>query len=194
MSGMARLPPIVLFQALPKGAKMDLIVRQAVEGGITEIVSFVSEHSVRRFGEQDRLERWRRIIREARQQSGSPVPTEIQDAGDTAGALRYWEALRAGREGVVGILLHVPPEQGKKDPLEQGTFHGYLDREPVLVAAVIGPEGGFSPEEARKFVAAGFRPASLGTTVLRTETAALYAAAAIRIVLLESPSWIYKPH
>jgi 16S rRNA (uracil1498-N3)-methyltransferase len=177
------MPPLVLFQALPKGTKMDLIVRQAAEGGISEIVPFISEHAVPRPPQRDRVERWRRIIREARQQSGSAAATRVREPCTRETLLAYWETLRTGH--ALGILLH-------QDPLEQGTFHGYLNTGPELVVLAVGPEGGFSPGEAALFQKAGFKPLVMGNTVLRTETAALYAAAAVRIILLERASWMLK--
>ncbi|MDR1950265.1 MAG: 16S rRNA (uracil(1498)-N(3))-methyltransferase [Spirochaetaceae bacterium] len=197
---------IVLFQALPKGTRMDLIVRQATEGGVTEIVPFESDHSILRLtGETaGRLERWRRIVKEARQQSGSAAATTVRAPAGTAGALAYWGELRDRRPGAVGILLLTSGEWGGgptaspsggppgQDPLEKGSFHGYLVKSPALVAVAIGPEGGFSPEEASRFMAAGFKPLTIGNTVLRTETAALYATAAIRVILLENQSWMLK--
>jgi len=85
----------------------------------------------------------------------------------------------------VGILLH-------QEPLEKGTFHEYLGYDPDFVALAVGPEGGFSPREVSLFLAAGFRPLLMGNTILKTETAALYATAAMRIILLESESWSLK--
>ncbi|GHT73329.1 hypothetical protein FACS1894124_1540 [Spirochaetia bacterium] len=200
------LPPLILFQALPKGAKMDLIVRQATEGGIAEVVPFAAARSVPRLGEEKdstgKLERWRRIVKEARQQSGSPIATAIRTPCDTDALLRYWEDLRRQYNRAVGLFLHPSAAVQKQSfcdsdglprgPLEQGTFHGYLDKSPEVVVIAVGPEGGFAPEEASLFMAAGFKPLSMGNTVLRTETAALYAAAAIRIILLESASWMPK--
>ncbi|MDR1178297.1 MAG: 16S rRNA (uracil(1498)-N(3))-methyltransferase, partial [Spirochaetaceae bacterium] len=61
---------IILFQAMPRSAKMDIIVRQAAEGALSGVVPFFSAYSQPRSGSQ-KTERWRRIIREARQQSGS---------------------------------------------------------------------------------------------------------------------------
>jgi 16S rRNA (uracil1498-N3)-methyltransferase len=58
-----------------------------------------------------------------------------------------------------------------------------------MVVLAVGPEGGFSPEEVSRFLAAGFKPLVIGNTILRTETAALYAAAAVRIILLERTAW-----
>ncbi len=180
------LPRIILFQALPRGTKMDLIVRQAAEGGISEIVPFISAYSVPQI-DQDKVshktQRWERIIREARQQSGSPEATSIRPLTDVPGIIEYWETLKSEEKDLLGILLH-------QDPLEQGTFHGYLSSRVGVAALLIGPEGGFSPEEADRFIKAGFKPLVMGNTILRTETAALYAAAAIRIILLEKASWM----
>jgi 16S rRNA (uracil1498-N3)-methyltransferase len=202
----APIPPILLFQALPKGTKMDLIVRQAAEGGITEIVPFASEHSIPKIqggtpaqvprrgaglggrfqGGGEKLERWERIVREARQQSGSGIATAVHAPLDMDGLLAYWESIKAGRPGSLGLLFH-------QDPADGGSLHGYLEVMPELTAIAIGPEGGFSPAEVSRFLAAGFKPVKIGDTILRTETAALYGAAAIRIILLESASWTYRP-
>ncbi|MDR1257526.1 MAG: 16S rRNA (uracil(1498)-N(3))-methyltransferase, partial [Spirochaetaceae bacterium] len=76
------LPPIILFQSMVKGTKMDLIVRQAGETGITEVVPFYSEHSVPRPAEgsgQSRTVRWRRILKMARQQSASAVSADVAE-------------------------------------------------------------------------------------------------------------------
>jgi 16S rRNA (uracil1498-N3)-methyltransferase len=114
--------------------------------------------------------------------------------------LVYWVELRNRYPRALGLLFHQSSiEQSlfkqsllEQPPLEQGTFHGYLNRDPDLVAALIGPEGGFSPEEVVRFKAADFKPLMMGNTVLRVETAALYAAAVIRIILWERASWMPK--
>jgi 16S rRNA (uracil1498-N3)-methyltransferase len=200
----ALLPPLVLFQALPKGAKMDMIVRQAVEGGIAAVVPFTSARSAPKLkknpdsGGSGRVERWRRIVREARQQSGSAIATTVEAPRAFEEALAFWGELRERHKRPVGLLLHPPAKIGRNlgktaaAPLENASFHGYLEGNPGFVAIAVGPEGGFSPEEAVRFVEEGFNPVSMGNSVLRTETAALYAAAAIRIILLESESWIYR--
>jgi len=179
--------PILLFQGLPKGNRADLIVRQAGEAGVREVVFFESEYSVTRAKDipGERLERWGRIVREARQQSGSTVPTAVRGPWTLAGLLAYWEELR--EKGPVGIVLH-------QDPLETGTFHACLEGNPALVVLAVGPEGGFSPGEIDLFRAGGFKPLLMGRTVLRTETAALYGAGVIRIILLENQSWMLRNH
>ena len=179
------LPPIILFQALPKGEKMDLIVRQAAEGGLAEIVPFASEFSMVKQTSGHKLSRWERIIKEARQQSGSTTTTTIQQPVSIDGLFVYWERLVIQRPRVLGLLFH-------HLPLAHTSLHGYLDSSPEMVALVIGPEGGFSSAEAERFLAAGFKPFTIGNTILRTETASLYAQAAVRILLGEKDSWKTK--
>jgi len=175
----AQMPPIILFQAMPKEPKMDLIVRQAAESGISEIVPFIAEHSIAK--QHYRTERWERIIKEARQQSGSAVDTRIRGPLGAEELFAYWAELRS--EASLGIVFS--PDQ----PLEKGGFHRYLNKEPSSVVLAVGPEGGFSAGELGRFVSEGFKPLSMGAAVLRTETAALYGAAAVRIILMERESW-----
>jgi 16S rRNA (uracil1498-N3)-methyltransferase len=178
------LPPIILFQGLPRSPKMDLIVRQAAEGGLTEIAPFVSGFSTVKLKDAGthKIKRWERIIKEARQQSGSVIDTALRQPCTIDGILEYWNALKTGQQRPVGIILH-------QEPLEKGSFHDYLYNRPTLVVFAVGPEGGFSTGEAARFMEAGFKPLLMGGTILRTETAALYGAAAIRVLLLESASW-----
>ncbi|OHE71554.1 MAG: hypothetical protein A2Z99_15475 [Treponema sp. GWB1_62_6] len=184
------LPSIVLLQALPKGSRMDLVVRQAAESGVALILPFVSERSVPRIaGESDaeaKRGRWERIVREARQQSGSAVDTRVSAPVTLSRAIASWRDYSVGFARSVAILLH-------QDPLAQGSFHGYLSGNPDAVAVAIGPEGGFTLGEAEAMVAAGFRPLLVGANVLRTETAALFATAAVQTVLLEKTSWMLRP-
>lgn len=175
------LPHIVLIQALPQGSKMDLIVRQAAECGVAEIVPFVAARSVRRCGETQ-TERWRRIIRAGREQSGSTVDTHVREPVEHEELFEIWKEFHAADVSCIGILLHTTP-------LAQCTLHDYLTENITLIALVVGPEGGFSPEEAKSFISHGFKPLSLGRTVLRTETAALFAIAAVQIMLMEKGSW-----
>jgi 16S rRNA (uracil1498-N3)-methyltransferase len=181
------LPSIVLFQALPKGSGMDLIVRQAAEGGLREVVPFCSELSVPRIegGGEEKQKRWQRIVKEARQQSGSPAATEVRSPCTEEALWGYWQTLRDQYPRVLGLLFH-------QDPLAQETLHGYLSKDYELVVLAVGPEGGFSPAEVARFLSFGFKPMAIGNTIFRVETAALYAAATVRTILLERASWMMK--
>lgn len=189
------IPQISLFQALPKGVKMDLIVRQAVECGVAEIVPFTSAHSVPKIADdKDRIARWERIVREARQQSGSGVATVVHAPLSFDGLLQHWTAMQEQHaRRVKGIMLHPTVAQAARVAhAAPVSFHACLEQSDTHkpIALAVGPEGGFSPSEAARFTAAGFTALTLGNTILRTETAVVYAVAAIRIILLERASWI----
>jgi 16S rRNA (uracil1498-N3)-methyltransferase len=182
-----RLPPILLFQAMPKGSKMDSIVRQVTEAGAGEIIPFYSQHSVPRpvTGTGGRVERWRRIVKEARQQSGSAIDTTLRPPVGIDELIEYWQQIQVKHKKALGLLVH-------EILLEKGSFHEYLDRTPELIALSVGPEGGFSDSEARRFTGAGFKSVLLGNTILRTENAAFYSMAVVRTLLLEKSSWKHQ--
>ena len=180
----AGIPPIALFQGLPKGTKLDTIVRQSAEGGVSVVAPFESDYSTAR-PNAEKLKRWERIVKEARQQSGSATETAVRPPCGFDALLDYWESLKKKYERPVGILLH-------QEPLEKGSFHDYIRCNPDFVALAVGPEGGFSPREVSLFLAAGFKPLLMGNTILRVDTAALYGIAALQIIMLESESWTSK--
>lgn len=169
-------PEIVLLQCLPKGPKMDSIVRQATEAGVSRIVPLLSEHTLLRPGEEgQRLGRWQRIAREATQQSGSPRPPVIEEP-------RAIPSLRDGTWGT-GIFFH-------EVPLGGSSLHALLAGwDGGRVSLLVGPEGGLAPSEVAFLRAAGFRPAWLGATVLRVDTAAVAAVAVVRQILWEKDEW-----
>ncbi|HOX30924.1 MAG TPA: RsmE family RNA methyltransferase [Spirochaetales bacterium] len=177
----AARPPITLVQGLPKGSKMDLVVRQAAEAGVARVLPLRALRSVPEADSAARLERWRRIAREALQQSGSAVPTRVEAP---IGLEALPGALGEGGPGRLRLFLD------EEAPLAQSSLHGYLTEAPGEVVLCVGPEGGFAAEERRFLAGSGFSPFRLPCAVLRTETAALYAVAAVEIVLSERSSWI----
>jgi len=194
--------PIILFQALPKGSKMDLIVRQAAETGVSEIIPFISEHTISKLKaikeqKKERIDRWRRIIKEARQQSGSAADTHVLEPLSMDEMFAYWEKLQnKTSEKALGLVFSPDIKPAERpilcDPLEKDSFHRYLYTIPPLIVLAIGPEGGFSGEELSRFASAGFKQLSLGSAILRTETAALFGAAAVKIILMERSWWTLK--
>ena len=177
------LPRIVLVQSIAKGPAMDLVVRQAAEAGVTRLIPLSARRSVARAGsgpESGRRERWERVLREGLQQSGSMVPTRLDDPVELRDL-----AARLGPEPEGGRLCLVLHEA----PLAQTGLHGYLGTAPAEVVLCIGPEGGLAPDELDILSGAGFRPLLLPGAILRTETAALFAVAAVEIILSERSSW-----
>jgi len=179
-------PRIVLVQGLLKGPRMDLVVRQAAEAGVAAVIPLAASRSLPLLSEggSKRTERWARIVREARQQSGSPVDTSVAEP--------------VGLDGLEGALAAAAdPESPRvllhEAPLAHSTMHGYLTEARSGAVLCVGPEGGFAPPEVESLAALGFKPLRLEGAVLRAETAALYAVAAAQIVLSERSSWIPKP-
>jgi 16S rRNA (uracil1498-N3)-methyltransferase len=171
-------PEIVLVQCLPKGRKTDLIVRQATEAGVSRIVLALSAHCVAGAGEDgNRMDRLRRVAREALQQSGAAVLPRIDEPRHLA------EIAAAGNGWGTAIYFH-------EQPSGSTPLHWLLAHRPPRITILIGPEGGLAPAEVDFLRAAGFQGASLGRTVLRVETAALYAIGAVRTIVQERDAWI----
>jgi 16S rRNA (uracil1498-N3)-methyltransferase len=173
---------IWLFQWLAKGQKMDTIIRYAAETGVESIVPVAGEFSVAKDTGSGKMERWERIVREARQQSGSPVDTQLLHPHTATEAISCWQ--RAA--GTVSSRSFVLTE--KTAPSSTG-LHTGLEEKPRRVAIAVGPEGGISPAEMNLLQSGGFQPVHFRTNVLRTETAALYGIAAVQIILSEYDSW-----
>jgi 16S rRNA (uracil1498-N3)-methyltransferase len=162
---------ITVLQGLPKGEKIDLILQKGSELGVTGFGIFKAERSVPRLeGDklQARMERWDKIAAEAARQSERTVLPTVDWHPDAASAARSNE----GTE--LKLLLF---ERGEKKPL-----HELLDTidSPDKVVVAVGPEGGFTPEEAELFISSGFIPVTLGHRILRTETAALAITAILQ--------------
>ena len=164
---------VTLAQAVGKGDKMDWIVEKSTELGVACVAPFFSSHTVPRFaGDKStrRRERWEKIAVAAARQSGRTWVPEIREpdgfdallAGDWQcdARLLFWE-------GAAGRGLHSLREE--LDSLRS-----------VLV--MVGPEGGFSEEEAARAAACGFHTVELGRRILRTETAAVAAVCAVQLL------------
>jgi 16S rRNA (uracil1498-N3)-methyltransferase len=171
-------PAITLYQCLPKGSKFDTIVRQAAETGLRRVVPVESRYSVPRPA-GDRTERWRRVAREAAQQSGAVRVPEIGVLLSLRDIPADW---RGDSDLALGIFFH-------QAPLETTSLHEYLSLRRERIAIVVGPEGGLADDEIAHLRSGGFVPAYLGPTVLRTETAPVFAAAAVRIIVMEKEKW-----
>jgi len=156
-------PLITLYQGLPKGSKMEFILQKCTELGVDTLVPFVSRRSVARLPkerESERIQRWQRIVREAARQSERTIIPSLSPA------MEFSEALASADQDVRLLLW----EEEKTNRLRS-----VLGSRPAPERAsiLVGPEGGLSGEEAAAAVAAGFIPVTLGSRILRTETAGM---------------------
>lgn len=176
------LPDIVLYQCVCKGKKMDQIIRQATEAGVSEIVPVVSDFSVSRYDTEKhgKIDRWNKIVREAVQQSGSRVNTIIGKSATIDELIEIDSSI-----GDIGLFFH-------QEVLDSGSLHGYLGSGLGRIFLVVGPEGGLSERETKILFEKKFKSIYLKTNVLRAETAALYGISAVQTILLESENWVLK--
>lgn len=163
-------PRITLYQGLPKGAKLEVILQKCTELGVSEIVPFVASRSVARLDpdrNKEKLQRWRRIALEAARQSRRIAVPEIRFAADLAEACR-------NADHKVKLLLW---EEEKSLSLKN--LLGELEP-PESIAVIVGPEGGLTSEEVALAQQCGFTSVSLGKRIVRTETAGLAIVAILQ--------------
>lgn len=164
---------ITLAQALGKGDKLDLIVEKATELGVAAIAPFICRRTVPKLDSdaaKRRGERWRRIALGAAKQSGRTRVPEIHELID-------FSDLVARPSPCELKILFWENEQGRG-------LARLLEAQPRLksLLIVIGPEGGFTPEEVAQAVENGFQSVGLGRRILRTETAAIAALALVQFL------------
>jgi 16S rRNA (uracil1498-N3)-methyltransferase len=159
--------PVTLCQGISRGERMDFALQKSVELGVARIVPLWTERSARRFTGprmERRLAHWRGVIVSACEQCGRARIPELVPPLEL-------EELEAPRDpGLAALWL---------DPAA-GEGLGTLPEAPRAVWLVAGPEGGFSERERGRLRRAGFHAVRLGPRVLRTETAALAALAAVQ--------------
>ena len=167
-------PPvrITLYQALPKGDKLDTVIQKAVECGVARIVPFESERCVVRMkpeAEARKTERRNKIAHEAAKQCGRGILPEVL-------ATVSFEEMMAMAGQATAVLFCF--EGDGTLPIGQ-ILHALPDCNGAELALVIGSEGGFSQKEAKQAADAGFYMTGLGARILRTETAPLFALACL---------------
>lgn len=152
-----------LFQAMPKGDKMDFIVQKAVECGVSEVIPILTKRCVSRPDSKQlakKTERWNRISYEAAKQCGRGI---IPKVGETVDISKLKTMLSPEN---TGILFYECAQLPLKKAVTE--FKRNVD-------IVIGSEGGFEPAEAEALAASGFTPVTLGKRILRCETAPIAA-------------------
>ena len=174
-----------LFQFIPKPQKLELIVRQATECGVKNIIPVISEYAQKGSVEAlsgKKIERLERIVREARQQSGSPVDTTVFEPVTVEQAIEIWNKMKkeaGGQEKSAGFVLSERAvDDASARPFESLRDHG-------TVCIFCGNEGGISPNELELLTKkALLQPVHFSVNILRCETAALYGIAAVQTAIL----------
>ncbi|HHU77975.1 MAG: 16S rRNA (uracil(1498)-N(3))-methyltransferase [Caldicoprobacterales bacterium] len=176
-SGTEPVTKVTLLQALPKASKMETVIQKCVELGMYELIPISTVRTVVRLanardGEKKRI-RWQRISEEAAKQSGRGIIPQIHTPVS-------FEETVAHLKSDLKIILW---EEERENSLRK-VLQGLIDR-PASVAMLIGPEGGLDQKEADLARQHGWTTVSLGSRILRTETAGMAALAAIMYQLEE---------
>lgn len=158
---------VTLYQALPKGDKMDLIIQKCVELGISRIVPVISNRCVSRPDAKSlakKQARWQKIALQAAMQSRRGIVPEV------CPCISFQSAVTASAENEKNILFY---------ELGGSPVHTILEKKPATVGMFIGSEGGFEQSEVDLAVKNGCHTATLGKRILRAETAPLAALSVI---------------
>ncbi len=156
---------VTLLIAIFKFDRMEWAIEKCTELGVARIIPFVAHRTDRHLATSavKRVERWRRIARQAAEQSRRETAPEVADVIEFAAALKNEDRVR--------IVL---AESGERVALGEA-IRNVASESGVTLA--VGPEGGWTESELRSFAQAGWMAASLGNTILRAETAAMAAMA-----------------
>jgi 16S rRNA (uracil1498-N3)-methyltransferase len=162
--------PVHLLMAVFKFDHMEWGIEKATELGVARITPVIARRTEKHLAQAaaKRVERWRRIVREAAQQSRRSDVPEVDDPVALKAALGM---VRAERK-----LLLAETEQ-------ENSLRAALDGDVTSVALAIGPEGGWTAEEMMLFSESGWRHVTLGPRILRAETAAIAGLAVCAAML-----------
>jgi 16S rRNA (uracil1498-N3)-methyltransferase len=160
---------IVLLAAIYKFDRLEWAIEKCTELGATRIVPVIARRTDSHLATAavKRVERWRRIAHEAAQQSRRLRPPQIDEVVKLRSALAL--------EAPTRLLLN---ENERSENLRDA-----LAEAAAPLAFAVGPEGGWAEEELEQFSTAGWRSVTLGSTILRAETAAIAALAAVAAIL-----------
>ncbi len=184
---------ITLAECLPKQNKFDSVVEKATELGVDRIEPLISDRTIARpgnFRAKSKLERWARIAKEAAEQSARDTLPEfgaIREMSDWLKEISFsLGRFRSAGKNIEkkfdgkGALLIFCYEKEQEMPLQK-VLHDYkicdCDKNIILL---IGPEGGFTDREAREIKSYGGISVTLGKRILKTDTAAISALAAVQ--------------
>lgn len=157
---------VVLAQGLPKGEKLDLVIRMCTEVGVTEVIPMVTQRTISRPEPskiEKRKQRWQRIAQEAAKQSRRGRVPLVRDP------LSFQDIIQEALSGDLALMAweSADGEQHLSHALSMRKGNG------GSIYVFIGPEGGFSEDEVEMARSFGVARVSLGNRILRTETAGL---------------------
>lgn len=167
-----------LFQFIARPQKMEIIAREAVECGASEIIPVIGEFSQKSSVDAflSRRARIERVVKEAMEQSGAPFPVAIREPVSASGAAALWtretQALAPSESFAIMLSEREAPP----------AFGNGAKACAKKTAVAVGCEGGVSESELETFSGAGFVPVHFNCNIMRCETAVVYGIAALQTI------------
>ena len=157
---------IIICQSLVNEQKMDYILQKSTELGMYKFIPYKAVNSIIKVNDKTdkKVDRWQKIVKEASEQSKRNIIPEVLNVMDIKELINYKADLK--------LICSTISDNKLKNVIKE-----YKNYDTIML--VIGPEGGFDPKEEDMFINNGFIPISLGSRVLRTETASLCALSMI---------------
>ncbi len=155
----------VVYQALVKGDRFDTVLQKSTELGASDIVPVITSRCTVKLTESEyakKVERWQKIVREASKQCGRAIIPTVHNP------MKFSDALKKASEADLSLFCY---EGDGTSPLSD--IADSVDS-PSSISVMIGPEGGYSVDEAQAAESAGMKMTGLGKRILRTETASLF--------------------
>ena len=160
---------VSVYMALPKADKLEHVIQKATELGAAEIVTFPTARCISRPDDKSlkkKLERWQKIAASAAEQCGRGRIPQVIVLPDYASALK-----RAAQADVAIVFYENERANTLQQTLKKTPYH--------TISLLSGPEGGFEESEITKAMDAGLQVCTLGSRILRCETAPLCALSAV---------------
>jgi 16S rRNA (uracil1498-N3)-methyltransferase len=171
--------PVTVLLSIFKFDRMEWIIEKATELGAERLIPMIARRSEKHLAQAApaRVERWRRVAREAAKQSRrSDVPV-VEDVISVKSAV----SIRPARPGLSLLLAEQERSQTLYAAMQTALRESAMENPAVHFA--VGPEGGWTAEEEALFTSEGWQPVSLGPRILRAETAGITAMAVIAAML-----------
>lgn len=163
-----------IAQSLVKEQKMDYILQKTVELGVSEIIPLSVDRSIIKISNKEtkKIERWQSIVKEASEQSKRNIIPKVNNIMSISNLVKLSDydikflcSVNEKSQNLKKVLSNIKPG--------------------VRILFVVGPEGGFTSEEEKIMIENNFIPLSLGSSVLRTETASTFIMSIIRYIDME---------
>ncbi len=190
---------VTLVMALPKGNGFDDVVRQVTELGVSSIVPVISDRTLLHPSPQ-KLDRWQRIAQEAAEQSERQIvptiavpisfqhhlaslsqPSFKQTSDVSQLSLNYLCVTRYTAPHLLNCLVASRAATSQQLVANSCQLTA-ISHQPLVISITIGPEGGWTDQEVKQAIAAGYQPVSLGSRILRSVTAPITALSLIAAV------------